>query len=58
MLNKDASFRNVSNLQLSKECYKKLKMISIDKEISLQEVAAEYLEKAMSKKGKQEDVTA
>ena len=38
------------NIEVSHECWKKLKMLSIDKESTLQDVVREILEKSASKK--------
>ena len=50
MYKKDDSIRNISNVTVSKECHKKLKIVSLDREITIQDVCAEILEKQMSKK--------
>lgn len=50
-MNKDV-LKNISNIKLSKESYKKIKIMSIDKELSLQQVVQDILEKVLSKKGK------
>lgn len=42
--------KNISNVRVSNNIYKQLKIASIDKEVSLQEVVQEILEKAFSKK--------
>ena len=55
MTKKDESLKNVSNISISKECYKKLKMLSIDMEMTLQEVCAEVLEESMLKNKKVEE---
>jgi hypothetical protein len=38
------------NIEVSKECWKVIKKISIDKEITLQEVVRDILERSMQKK--------
>lgn len=48
--------RNISNIKVNKDCYKVLKKLSIDKEVSLQEVVAEILERSTSKKQGQQEV--
>lgn len=50
MSKKDDNIRNISNIVVSKECHKKLRMMSIDREVTVQEVCADILERAMSKK--------
>lgn len=40
------------NIEVSKECWKVIKKISIDKEITLQEVVRDILEKVTSKKSR------
>ena len=47
------STKNI-NIEVSLECWKTLKKISIDKETSLQHVVSEMLEKIINKKVKQE----
>ena len=46
---KDPSIRTISNLIISNECYKKLKIMSVDKEVTLQEIIADILEKITCK---------
>ena len=46
---KDPAVRTVSNITISNECYKKIKIIGIDKEFTVQEVISEILEKVTSK---------
>jgi 3-methyladenine DNA glycosylase AlkC len=53
----DIELRNLSNIKVNKECYKILKKMSIDKEITIQKVVAELLEKITSKKAKQLEVS-
>ncbi len=43
--------RKINNVEISKECYKKIKILSIQREISTHEAVSELLEKLMSKKG-------
>lgn len=38
------------NIEISIECWKKLKKLSIDKDVSLQEIVRDVLEKTMNKK--------
>ncbi|HMG15471.1 MAG TPA: hypothetical protein VK590_08500 [Saprospiraceae bacterium] len=45
--------RNISNIKVNKDCYKSLKKLSIDKEVSLQQVVREVLEQYTTKKIKQ-----
>jgi hypothetical protein len=45
------------NIEVGHECWKKLKIISIDKEITLQEVVRSILERATDKKIKNTDNT-
>ena len=52
---KDESIRNISNIKLSNECYIELKVISVRKQITLQEVVEDILEKSLSKKMKQQE---
>jgi hypothetical protein len=52
---KDDDMKNVSNIKISKECFKVLKKLSIDKEISVQQVVSEILEK-VTKKSKSTDL--
>lgn len=42
------------NIEVHKECWKVLKKISIDRDITLQEVVREILEKVTNKKEKEE----
>ena len=42
------------NIEISHDCWKKIKIISIDKDMTLQEVVRDILERYVSKKGKQE----
>lgn len=42
--------RKIHNVEISKECHKKIKILSIQKELPLHVIASEILEKAMSKK--------
>lgn len=52
---KESTYSTISNIRINKDCFKELKKISIDKEITVQEVASIFLEKAMSKRiGKDE----
>ena len=44
------------NIMVSIECWKELKKISIDKDVTLQKVVQDILEKAMSRKVKQDVV--
>lgn len=44
-------------ISISKECHKKLKILSIQKDASLQDVAKEVLEKVMSNKKYDLDVS-
>ena len=46
---KDFDKKTVSNIYLSNDCYKKVKMMSVDKEIKLQEVISEIIERVVSK---------
>jgi len=46
---KDPDLRTVSNIIITNECYKKMKMMSVDKEISIQDVISEILERVVSK---------
>lgn len=46
--NNDDNIKQVSNIKLSKDCYKYFKKLSIDKETSLQHVISELLEKHAS----------
>lgn len=55
-MKKDESRRIVSNLNLSKECFIELKVISVRKQITIQEVITDILERAMSKKNKSHEV--
>jgi len=48
--------KHISNISVSKNCYKTLKMESIDREISLQDVVKSILEKATSRKAKRESI--
>lgn len=50
-MNKD-DIKNISNIQVSKECYKKIKIKSIEDEKTIQEVIQIILEDLMGKKGK------
>jgi predicted DNA-binding ribbon-helix-helix protein len=43
------------NIEINKECWKVLKKISIDKEITLQEVIKQILERFTNKKNIKED---
>ena len=45
--------KNISNIQVNKDCYKSLKKLSIDKETTLQKVVQEVLEQYTTKKIKQ-----
>lgn len=45
MSKKENDGRNISNIKVSKECYIEIKVVSVRKQISLQEVVQEYLEK-------------
>lgn len=38
------------NIEVTVECWKKLKIVSIDRDITLQEVVREILERAVNKK--------
>jgi macrodomain Ter protein organizer (MatP/YcbG family) len=40
------------NIEINHECWKKLKIISIDRDITLQEVVRDILERATNKKVK------
>ena len=46
----DIDIRNLSNIKINKECFKTLKKLAIDKEITVQKVAQEILERILSKK--------
>jgi len=55
-MKKDEGMRNISNMKVSDECFIELKVISIRKKISIQQIAQDILERAMSKKVKQVEV--
>lgn len=46
----DIDMKNISNIKVSKECFKTLKKLAIDKEITLQKVVQDIIERAVSKK--------
>lgn len=46
----DINIRNISNIKVSVDCFKSLKKLAIDKDVTIQKVAQEILERAMSKK--------
>lgn len=46
---KDIGVKSISNVHISNECYKKLKIISMYKDERLQQVISEILEKVTSK---------
>lgn len=48
----EENYKNVSNIKVSKECFKRLKILSIDKDIPLNKLVADILEQSVSKKGK------
>lgn len=50
----DDNRRNISNIIVSKECYKHLKIMSIDRDMTFQKLIADVLEKVASRKGKKE----
>jgi hypothetical protein len=49
--------RNISNIKVSSETYIEIKCASIRKQVSLQEICEDILEKHFSKKIKQQEVT-
>ncbi len=42
--------KNISNIKVSKNCYKQIKLLSIQREVSMQDVVNDILEKVTSKK--------
>lgn len=48
-----AESKNI-NIEVSYETWKRLKIVSIEKDITMQDVVREVLDKFVSKKGKQE----
>lgn len=48
--------RNISNIKVNSYCYKFLKKVSIDRDVTIQKVVQEILEKISSKKYKPEVV--
>lgn len=54
MLNKDT--KNI-NIMVTTECWKKLKIISIDKDMTLQEVVRDILERHINKQRNKSEVT-
>jgi hypothetical protein len=44
------------NIEVSIECWKKLKIISISKDVTLQEVVKDILERSVSKKNNLEEI--
>jgi len=46
--------RNISNIKVNEDCYKVLKIIGIEKDLSLQQVVKDVLEKYASKRGRKE----
>ena len=40
----------ISNISITKECFKELKKMSIDKEVTVKEVVSELLENMISKR--------
>lgn len=48
----DINIRNISNVKVSVDCFKSLKKLAIDKDLTIQKVVQEILERTMSKKVK------
>lgn len=46
----DINIRNISNVKVSVDCFKSLKKLAIDKDLTIQKVVQEILERTMSKK--------
>lgn len=51
----DNDKKNISNIVINKDCYKTLKKLSVDKEVTLQKVVQEILERYTNKKTKQSE---
>jgi len=51
----DNDKKNISDIVINKDCYKTLKKLSVDKEVTLQKVVQEILERYTNKKTKQSE---
>jgi len=46
-MNNNSSTTTISNIKVTEYCYKRLKMLALDRDKKLQEVCSELLEKAI-----------
>lgn len=54
MSKKDDDGKNISNIKVSTECYIEIKVASVRKQVSIQEIVSETLEKVFNKRNKGE----